>query len=138
MDMSIWVAIAGWLASGLLGALISIIVYGKREKRHFKMDTLKRFAANRYDLRGEEFSRALNEIFVVFNENTQVMRALSAFHERIMARQLGGGTDDLLISLYKAMCKDVGVDYEHFNDSFFMTPFNTKQSSQVPRGAWSD
>lgn len=129
MEFSIWATIAASLTSGLLGALLSIIVYSRRERRRFKVDTLKRFAANRYDLKGDEFSRALNEVFVVFNENAHVMKELQAFHERVSAKE---PAEDALVRLYKAMCDDVGINYDGFNDSFFLTPFNTKASSQVP------
>lgn len=130
MESSIWVVIAASLLSGVLGALLSIIVYGRREKRRFKVDTLKRFAANRYDLKGDEFSRALNEIYVVFNQNRDVMNALQELHERTTAKR---PSEDALVRLYKAMCTDVGVAFGDFNDSFFLTPFNTKATSQLPR-----
>lgn len=132
MEFSIWATIVASLTSGLLGALLSIVVYSRRERRRVKVDTLKRFAANRYDLKGDEFSRALNEIFVVFNENTRVMKELQAFHERVSAKQ---PAEDPLVQLYKAMCDDVGINYGGFNDSFFLTPFNTKASSQLPSKA---
>lgn len=111
--------------SGLLGVLVSVIVYGRRENRRFKIDTLKRFAANRYDLRSAEFSRALNEIFVVFNSSEPVMTALQTYHDTVVARQDPRMEDDL-IRLYKAMCDEVGISYSNFNDSFFLTPFNAR------------
>ncbi|MEM1096014.1 MAG: hypothetical protein AAGJ10_15555 [Bacteroidota bacterium] len=71
------------LLSGLVGALASIYVYGKREKRQFKLFTLKDFAANRFDITGIDFSKVLNEIVVVFNDSPAVLRALNQFHEAI-------------------------------------------------------
>lgn len=129
MDSLPWPTIAASLISGLLGALLSITVLGRRETKRFKVDTLKRFAANRYDLKGDEFTRALNEILVVFNKNAKVMRDLQTFHDGATA---GQARDDALIRLYKSMCDDVGIRYETFNDSFFFKPFNTRASSQLP------
>ena len=68
----IWITIIAAMISGLVGALLSTFVYLKRENRKFKVDTLKRFAANRFDLKGDEFSRALNEIYIVFNDSAKV------------------------------------------------------------------
>jgi hypothetical protein len=111
------------LFSGLLGVVISTIYYRRYEKRKMKIDTLKKFAGNRYDLNGDEFSRALNEIFIVFQDSPAVMEALSDYHEVVTARQESG---DRLIKLFKAMCKDVNIKFEQFNDSFFLSPFNTR------------
>ena len=47
----------------------------------FKIATLKKFAANRYDILGGKFTEALNEIFVVFNDCPKVMEELDKFHQ---------------------------------------------------------
>lgn len=115
------------LSSSLAAALVSVVVYGKREKRRFKVDTLKRFAANRYDLRGDDFTRALNEIYVVFNKSAEVMHALQRFHDIIRVQPTNAEiVDDQLVKLFKAMCDDTRISYKPFNDSFFLTPFNTR------------
>ena len=131
MAVTITGAVLTSMASGMLGALLTVIVYGHREKRRLKVDTLKRFAANRYDLKGDEFSRALNEIFVVFNDVPDVMRVLKELHEKIVTGQGGQPADDALIRLYKAMCKDTKIKFAQFNDSFFMTPFNPKATRKL-------
>jgi hypothetical protein len=115
------------LASGLVGAIITTIVYARRETRKLKVDTLKRFAANRYDLKGDEFSRALNEVFVVFNDDAAVMQSLQRFHDSVTSRS--ADTEDRLIKLYKAMCDATEIKYGDFNDSFFLKPFNTRPES---------
>ena len=88
-----------------------------------RLDALLRFFANRYDLKGDEFSRALNQIFVVFNADPKVMDALSAFHQEVVTRQ---DAEDALLKLSKAMCKSCDVDFAAFNDAFFLKPFNTR------------
>ena len=93
------------------------------EARKVKYDTLKGFVANRYDLRGDTFTRAMNEIFVVFNKSPKVMAALSAFHRTAIA---GDAKNDELVGLFKAMCADLDVSHSQFNDSFFLQPFNPK------------
>lgn len=120
-------AVLGGIVSGLLATAISLAVMGKREQRQFKVDTLKRFAGNRYSLKGDEFTRAMNEIQVVFNDHPEIMTALSAFHESV--NQKGPHSNDRLIKLYKSMCDATGISYAAFNDSFFLRPFNTTPES---------
>jgi len=123
---SIIVTIISSVLSGIVGVIISTIYYRRYEKRRTKIDTLKRFFANRYDLTGDEFSRAINEIFVIFHESPTVMTALSEFHEKVTARQ---NSENKLLQLLKAMCKDVNIGFDKFNDSFFLKPFNTRPGS---------
>ena len=127
----IWITIIAAMISGLVGALLSTVVYLKRENRKFKVDTLKRFAANRFDLKGDEFSRALNEIYIVFNDSAKVMNALSDFHKALTSRQNELGSQDTLVKLFKAMCKDVKIKHGEFTDSFFLIPFNTKPNCRL-------
>jgi hypothetical protein len=122
---NVMVTIISSLLSGLFAVIVSTIYYRRYEKRKMKVDTLKRFAGNRYDLKGDEFSKALNEIFIVFQDSPEVMKALSDYHERVTARQKDL---DHLIKLFKAMCKVLNIKFEQFNDSFFLRPFNTRPS----------
>ena len=94
----------------------------------FRVLTLKKFAANRYDILGEQFTESLNEIFVVFNDSPIVMKELNDFHNIVTNRQGTDSANDGLVRLYKAMCKETKIKYDHFNDSFFLKPFNVKNA----------
>ena len=124
----IFLTIISSLISGIAGVVISTIFYVRHERRKDKLDTLRKFMGNRYDIKGDEFSRALNEIFVVYKGSQKVMLALSSYHEKVTSRQ---DSENELIWLFKAMCKDVSFSYNEFNDSFFLRPFNTKVSSVI-------
>jgi hypothetical protein len=125
---SILVTIGSSLLSGIVGVVISTIYYRRYEKRRAKIDTFKRFFANRYDLKGDEFSRALNEIFVIFHDSSEVMAVLSEFHAKVTTKQ---SSEDELLRLHKAMCKEVRINFDRFNDSFFLKPFNTRPDSMA-------
>lgn len=131
-SVSVAVTIVTALLSGLASAMVAVVIYGRREKRRFKVDTLKHFAANRYDLLGDEFSRALNEIFVVFNDSRDVMKVLAEFHANVVTGQHQNPKDDTIIRLYKAMCRDTKIRFDDVTDSFFLTPFNTRKTAQPP------
>ena len=115
------VALVSALISGLLGVVLTLWVTRRREKRATRVETLRRFAGYRYDITGAEFMRTLNEVFVVFNSDAEVMGALRDFHAGIGQPS---GQNDKLIRLYKEMCRASEIDYADFNDSFFFKPFS--------------
>ena len=117
------------LLSGILGSWLTIVHIRRQEIYKSKLDTLKRFYSNRYNLLGDEFTKAMNEIFLAFNASPDVMKALGLFHEKITSRQ---PANDSLLALFKAMCIDLKIEYSNFNDSFFLMPFNTHPSSTQP------
>ena len=125
---AIIVTVISSLLSGIVGVIISAAYYHHYEKRRTKIDSFKRFFSNRYDLKGDEFSRAINEIFVVFHDSEKVISTLRAYHQRVTDKQ---NSEDELLKLHKAMCKDVKIDFDKFNDSFFLRPFNTRLSSMA-------
>lgn len=125
------VTIVASLLSGLLAVAVSTWHYRRHERRQAKVDTLTRLMGFRFDLRGREFSRALNEIFVVFHDSPEVLRALQEFHEVIVASQ-GKLANDKLVALLKAMCRGAGIDPASVNDSFYLQPFNIDPSSSGP------
>ena len=124
--MAIFTSVLLMLASGLFGALLSSWIYVRRENRMFKVQTLKKFAAHRYLVTGDKFSEAVNEIFVVFNDSEEVLRALESFHELVVNGIGGQERKDALVKLFKAMCSDTKIKYKDLNDSLFLTPFNAR------------
>jgi len=78
-----WIIFSFMISSGLLGVIISTIYYHRHEKYLMKLETLKEFAGNRYDIKGDLFSKALNEIAIVFNQSKEVKNALQAFHDNV-------------------------------------------------------
>lgn len=123
-----WViVIAAAIISGILGVLISIIYHRRREKYQMKINTLKDFAGYRYDIKGENFTKALNEIFIIFNDSTEVKQALKKFHEHISSPVRGGDlANQYLTELFKSMCHNLNIKTSDFTDIFFLRPFNTK------------
>ena len=124
------ITIISSLFSGIAGVIISTYYYREYENKKTRMDTFKRFFGNRYDLNGDAFSQAINEIFVVFKNSKPVMEALSQHHKAVTS---GKSSEDELVKLFKAMCRELELDATDFNDSFFLRPYSTKQSSVKTR-----
>lgn len=116
------------IISGILGVLISTWYYRRYEKRKRKLEVLRKILGGRFYLtkpstnfeESEYFFTALNEVFIIFNDSDEVVNALSKMLEQINdnRRML-----DNLLSLIKAMCNDLDIDYTQVNDSFFERPF---------------
>ncbi len=112
------ITIISSLISGIVGVIISIIYHRRAEKRKIKINTLKQFVGYRYDLKGEHFTKALNEIFIVFQDSESVLSKLNEFHEVIVSSQRELA-DDKLIILFKEMCKDLSIDPNKYSESLF-------------------
>jgi hypothetical protein len=114
------------LLSGIIGVIISNVYHKRYEERKIKIESFKRLFSNRYDLKGDEFTRAINEVFIIFNNSNNVISALRSFHEKIVNKN---NSEDEFLKLLKEICKDTNLNFEEFNDSFFLIPFNTRPSS---------
>ncbi|OGL87302.1 hypothetical protein A3I40_01610 [Candidatus Uhrbacteria bacterium RIFCSPLOWO2_02_FULL_48_12] len=120
------ITIISSLISGIIGVVISIIYHRMSENRRSKIDTLKQFVGYRNDLKGEKFTKALNEIFIVFQDSGDVLDKLNKFHEIIVSRQTSLANDKF-VDLFKAMCKDLSIDPSKYGESLLIKAFNVKE-----------
>lgn len=114
------------LLSGILAVIISSWLQRRFNVLTIKRDVFRRFVGNRYFLTvslkgqtGEPFI-ALNEIFVVFSENQQVIAALKMMHEEL---SVPNRLNDNIVTLTKAMAKAAKVPTNDLNDEFISRPF---------------
>ncbi len=119
------ITIISSLLSGVLGVAISIVYHRREEKRQQKLNTLKDFVGYRYDPKCESFTKALNEIFLVFQDSKEVIEKLTNLHEIVVSKQTGL-VDDKLIALFKEMCKNLNIDTNKYSESLFFKAFNVK------------
>jgi len=130
-----WTAVSSIIASGLLGVIISIVYYRRHENYLRKFEVLRDYAGYRYTLaEGRDnldsslFFKALNQTSVVFRSK-EVKDALQNLHDNI-TRSNRGMDPDLLVRLYKAMCKELDIKSEDFTDQFFLRPFTPRRPKQ--------
>ncbi len=115
------------LISGLLGVGISIRYHQRKEIRRAKLQVLQKLFGNRNDVRGQLFTEALNQVFVIYHDSQEVLVALKAFHEVVIGGQKTTDlTNQKLLDLFKAMCKNLKIKTEPLTDNFFLQPFNVK------------
>ena len=126
--------VASIIGSGLLGVVISIVYYRRHENSLGKLEALRDFVGWRYtlaegygNLDSSLLFKALNQISIIF-KTERVKRELQALHDGLVTdKRLNF---DLLVRLYRAMCKEVRVKTNDFTDEFFLRPFTpTKRGS---------
>jgi len=126
-NTAIWVTVASSLISGLIGVLISTYYYRRYERRKVKFDTLQRLAGTRYcltpgasDSSKKEFFEALNEVFVVFHDDEDVLAALEVLHKEL---NIPGRLFDNIVKLFRAINRNLGIEYKTLTDDFMLRPF---------------
>lgn len=127
IEIQILTIIVSSLLSGILGVVISIIYHRKYEKYRAKLETLRNLVGYRSDVRSVEFSKALNEILIVFQDSKEVLEAMENFREKLILNQNNNLANSYLLKLVKAMCKNLKIDINKVNDDNFLQAFNIKQ-----------
>ncbi|ELI5413176.1 TPA: DUF6680 family protein [Vibrio parahaemolyticus] len=115
------------LLSGLIGVFVSFIFYSRLEKRKLKLDTARRLIGNRFNISSPEFQQAMNEIFIVFADSKKVIAAMDDFWQVVqtpISQRAPQLADDKLITLLKAVCKDVGIAHKDLNDAYYLRFFS--------------
>lgn len=114
------------LLSGILATIVLVSLQHRLNVLMIKRDVFRRFVGNRYALTeslkgqaGEPFI-ALNEIFVVYAKDQQVIAALNKMHEQL---SVPGRLSDNIVTLTKAMAKAAKVLISDLNDEFIARPF---------------
>lgn len=96
------------------------------EKRRLKHQMMTCLISNRYDLRGDPFTSALNGAAVVFADSEEVRTTIRAFHDAIVAQQGNEIANEKLLDMFRAMLMDLDLPVGDFTDKFLLTPFNIR------------
>ena len=79
IKIQILIIIISSLLSGIIGVVISIIYHRKYEARRTKLETLKNLVGHRNDVNGVGFSKAINEILIVFSRLKRSVKCYGRF-----------------------------------------------------------
>ena len=130
MNRNVILVVISSLLSGLLAALLTVAFYQHQDVRKAKLDTLRRITGYRWCIMGkgrgsqyvrDQFSAAMNESVVVFNDSSDVVTALQIYNDHV-----GSGSSDKLIddviNIIKAMCNDLDLK-SPLNDTLLKKAF---------------
>lgn len=122
----ILVTIAASLLSGIIGVTISSIFFSRLEKRKLKAETARKLFGSRHEITGKDFQEAINEVMIVFSDSNEVIDSMENLWEVIetpVSARSETAADDALISLMKAICKDLGIKYKKLSDAYYLRFF---------------
>ncbi|WP_339271712.1 DUF6680 family protein [Paenibacillus sp. FSL K6-1330] len=124
------IGLASAILSGSVAVFISTWIYKKNEARKIKLDVFRKLMGYRYNIYSKEFAEALNSLFVVFYESKEVISALKNFHETVTStHRETAKIEAKLLELFKCISRDLDISADAISDNFFLTPFQTKYSS---------
>lgn len=118
------------LVSGLLGALVATIVTlrveGARETRRQKLAVITDLVANRNDLNGDAFARALNGVLAAFPDAPAVLRAHEELYAALSRKAETDESNSLLIALWRAMAASADLKSDTISDAQFLRVMNPR------------
>lgn len=94
-----------------------------------KRDALIQFVENRYNIKGELFTKSINRIHAVYSREQKVIEAVDEFHTLILSQT--SSTDKAnqkLYQIYLAMCNSIKI--KPMSETMFLMPFNIKEDNK--------
>ncbi|MBU4412404.1 MAG: hypothetical protein KKG98_04425 [Proteobacteria bacterium] len=120
---SIIVTIISSLISGLIGVGVASFVFYKLERHKLRLDIARRLLGYRFDIQGDSFSCAVNEVIAVFADKPEVLKKMSRLYE-LLQTQGKPNADGALIDFLKEVCKSSGLTQATLNDGYLLKVFN--------------
>ncbi len=122
---AILITIVSSLISGLAGVAIAAWFFYRIERYKLKLDLARRLFGYRHSIVGEGFSTAMNEVFVIFAGEDDVIQQMGRLYAAIETP----GKPNLEIvfaDFLKSVAKSAGLGKAKLNDAYFIKTFNAK------------
>ena len=122
------------LLSGLVAAIVTLVVTSRQQratdKYNYKMSVFKDAIAYRADVAGSvstgNLQKALNQVFVAFNDCPEVIAAFEGFRKTVQYKNGSKIENEKvvneLLDLLKAMARELHINYSFSNDDLFIHP----------------
>ena len=133
--MNVYVELVKVLVSGLLATIVTLIVTECQRKRNakyeYKLYIFREAVAYRTDIANGaistgNFQKAMNQVFVAYNDCPEVLTAFEEFRKAVLYKVNPAIENEKVISalvvLFKAMAKELKIDYSFSNDDLFTKP----------------
>ena len=111
------------LMSGIVGVGVSVWVFYKLEKHKLKVELARRLLGNRFNVNGDAFSCAMNEVIAIYSDADDVLQKWSTLM-KIVESSGKPGLDGALIDFLKAVCKESRLSQTTLNDTYWLKVFN--------------
>ena len=122
---AILVTLVSSVISGLAGVAIAAWFFYRIERYKLKLDLARRLFGYRHSIMGEGFSTAMNEVFVVFAGEEEVIQNMGRLYSVIETP--GKPNLEVVFSDFlKSVAKSAGLGKAKLNDAYFIKTFNAK------------
>jgi hypothetical protein len=122
---AILITLASSLISGLIGVAIAAWFFFRIERYKLRLDLARRLFGNRHSIIGDGFSTAMNEVFVVFAGEQEVIQNMDRLYLAIETP--GKPNLEIVFSDFlKSVAKSAGLGKAKLNDAYFIRTFNSK------------
>ena len=108
--------------SGVVAALVTYLLQRHYKKYDIKYKVISDFFEYRYYLKGDEFSRTINKIYLVFSKDNNVIKAVDDFNNALHNGESSSSCNTKLYQIYFYMCKSIHlkpVEEKRFCDRVF-------------------
>lgn len=113
------------LISGLVGVGVSTWYFYKLERHKLKLDLARRLLGNRFNVSGDAFSCAMNEVIAVFADSEDVLSKMARLYDALQTHGKPNA-DGALIDFLKSVCMASGLTQATLNDTYLLKTFNAR------------
>lgn len=121
----IFITIIASLLSGILGSILSLIYMNRMEKRKLKIDLTKQLLGNRFSIKGEQFSSAMNQVIAIFYDEPKVLKRLEELLS-CLKDPMGKNVDDIFIDFLQECCIASKIYNHKLERSLYLETFNVR------------
>lgn len=122
---AILITLVSSLISGLIGVTIAAWFFYRIERYKLKLDLARRLFGCRHSIVGDGFSTAMNEVFVIFAGEEEVIQNMGHLYSVIETP--GKPNLEVVFSDFlKSVAKSAGLGKSKLNDAYFIKTFNAK------------
>ena len=110
------------LLSGVVAALVTFLLQRHYLKYDLKYKIISDIFKYRYNVKSKEFTTSLNQIFLTFYDDMNVIKAVDEFNNALNNKENTKVCNNKLYNIYFYMCKNIklkAVDEKKFCDKVF-------------------
>lgn len=121
----IFITIFSSLLSGILGSILSLIYINRMETRKLKIDLTKQLLGNRFSIKGEQFSNAMNQVIAIFHDEPTVLKRLEELHS-CLKDPMKRNVNDAFIDFLQECCIASKIYNHELERSLYIETFNAR------------
>ena len=117
-----WPMLANVVALSIIG-LAGWHQFRRQHLHTLRMGLFSELMGQRYNVKGDAFTAALNRVLVLFDDDPEVVRTARDFSQRAKSQT---ADNQELVKLFRAICRNLRISENTITDDDFTTAFNVQ------------